>query len=81
MKQNKMTCKIVSLRLSQVFSELKSVTVPAVGGQLEILPGYIESFTVLKKGVITLKDGHTKQVKVVESGLCYVRNEKIFITL
>lgn len=75
-----MICKIVSTDDEQVFDNLKSVSLPGVKGELEILPGHAETFVALSDGEITLKNESVSKVSVTKS-VAHVKNDNIVITV
>jgi F0F1-type ATP synthase epsilon subunit len=75
-----MRCKIISLERIQEFRGIGSVTLPVVGGERQILPGHAESFFRLGEGTIVLEGGGQKSWPV-SGGVCYVKDDKILISL
>lgn len=75
-----LTCTITSLNKNEIYKNLKSVTIPASSGSMEILNGHAEAFIIISKGKIVLKFSDDKE-KIIESnnGECHVKNNKAII--
>jgi len=83
MKQSKMiNCIITSPQKTAVYKNLRSVTLPAFFGQMQILPGHAESFVLLKKGNISLRQLNKKK-EIIQNinGECHIRNDVVTIIL
>lgn len=75
-----MQCLIVSSESKQEFRKIKSITLPAFSGELQILPGHAESFIILRQGEIIL-ESNTVQNLPVKDGVCNVENDIVTIIL
>ena len=75
-----MKCSIVSSEERQEFNDVKSVTLPAFSGEMQILPDHAENFISLQKGEIILETDKTKTLPI-ESGVCHVKNNTVVILL
>ncbi len=75
-------CVIRSPEGATTYRELRSVTLPAWKGAMQILPGHAEAFVSLKRGniVMELGDGR-REMKAVKSGECHVRDDTVTVIL
>lgn len=76
-------CAITSPQKTIVYKNVLSVTIPAVFGQTQILPGHAESFILLKKGDILLRQLN-KENKIIQNntnGECYIKNDTVAVIL
>ncbi len=73
-----MKCKIVSPDRTREFPRVAAVTLPASGGEMQILPGHAETFVKLRSGAVVLKSKEKISLPVSES-VCYVKNDEILI--
>jgi F0F1-type ATP synthase epsilon subunit len=73
-------CTITSPLGTKVYSQLQSVTLPAVSGVMQVLPGHAESFAMIAAGTVTLKNtkGEIEAVRV-SAGECHIRNNSVLI--
>ncbi len=77
-----MNCKITSAQVSENYSDLDSVILPGLTGQVQILPGHAEIFLLLGKGnIILTKDGGQIKTLSVAGGECHVSNDSVNIIL
>jgi F0F1-type ATP synthase epsilon subunit len=75
-------CTILSPTETQTYTDIRSVTLPAVSGQMQVLTGHAESFVALKKGIIRIQRENEKGKALdITSGECYVRANQILIFL
>ena len=75
-------CVVTSADETVHYDQVRSVTVPSVSGQAQILSGHAETFMVLKKGDVRLeKSNQSREVISIVQGECYVRNDKVVIVL
>lgn len=72
-----MNCEIISPEKKERFRDVLSISLPSEHGQIEILPGHVESFVVFNEGEI--KVGNTK-LKVT-GGICHVINDDVRIVM
>ena len=87
------SCIVTSQKQTTVYKNLRSVTLPAFLGQMQILPGHIESFVLLKKGSIFLQQSNKSQKEInflqnnqnkniqIIGGECYIKNDVVTIIL
>jgi len=83
MKQNNMiSCTITSSQKTMVYKNVRSVTLPAFSGQMQILSGHAESFILLQKGNILLRQSNKKS-KIIQNinGECHIKNDVVTIIL
>jgi len=75
-------CRLISLKRTVVYKDVRSIILPAFSGQIEILPGHVESFLLLKEGDIVIKKSNEKIDRVsISDGECYVNNDFVDIVL
>ncbi|OIO33505.1 MAG: hypothetical protein COZ49_00040 [Candidatus Yonathbacteria bacterium CG_4_10_14_3_um_filter_47_65] len=76
------TCVILSTQKARTYEALHSVLLPALSGQMQILPRHAEVFVLLGPGTIVLEslDG-TRESIPVENGESYIRNDMVKIFL
>lgn len=73
-----MNCTIISPEASQEFKNAASVTLPAVNGELEILPGHAECFIELVGGAAVAVGG--QQIPLAAAGgVCHVQNDEVVV--
>lgn len=75
-----MECLVVSSREEKKWENIKSLLLPALQGEAEILPGHAESFIQLKPGVLVLR-GSTEETLPVTGGICYVHDNKVLVVI
>lgn len=75
-------CTITSPQKTTVYKGVKSIILPAFSGQMQILPGHAESFILLRKGNIFLRQLN-KEEEVIQNtnGECHVLNDVVTIIL
>jgi len=77
-----LVCTITSPANTETYKNLKSVTLPAFSGHAQILPGHAESFLILKKGDISLKQENDQNKKIqIDGGECHIKNDTIAVIL
>ncbi len=74
-------CTVLSKQGATNYDKLRSVTIPAFSGEMQVLPKHAEAFILLKKGDIVLQAVEDKKIIVVSEGCCYVKNNHIVIIL
>jgi len=75
-------CIISSPDFIKKHSQVRSVFLPALKGQMQVLSGHAETFVLLTKGKIVFnKEGENKEEMEIEQGGCYINNNKINIIL
>ncbi|HDH31477.1 MAG TPA: hypothetical protein ENH26_01740, partial [Candidatus Wolfebacteria bacterium] len=61
---------------------VRSITLPAFSGQMQILPGHAESFILLQKGDISLLQlNKLSEIIQIINGECYVKNDVVKVIL
>jgi len=75
-------CTITSSQKAIVYKNIESITLPVFSGQIQVSPNHAESFVLLKRGDISLKQLN-KQSKIIQitSGECCVKNNAVTIIL
>ena len=75
-------CIIISSQKTTIYKNLRSVTLPAFFGQMQILPGHAESFVLLKKGNISLRQLNKKK-EIIQNvnGECRIKNDVVTVIL
>ncbi|HEC32695.1 MAG TPA: hypothetical protein ENI63_00355 [Candidatus Kaiserbacteria bacterium] len=83
MKLNNMiSCTITSPKKTIVYKDVRSVTLPAFYGQMQILPGHAESFILLKEGSISLQQSGKEDEAIQNiNGECYVKDDVVTVIL
>ena len=75
-------CTITSPQKTVIYKKAESVTLPALSGEMQVLPGHIESFIILKQGNIIFKQNNKKDTTVqIQKGQCYVKRDEMLIVL
>lgn len=69
-----MQCIIITTENKQQFDQVQSITLPAFGGELQILPEHAESFIALRRGTVVLENKKTNAVVPLEGGICYFKD-------
>ena len=75
-------CKVLSEKGVNSYQQLKSLTLPAISGEMQLLPGQSEIFVILKEGKIRLDraDGKSEKIDII-GGECHVVNNKAIVIL
>ncbi len=75
-------CTITSPKITKVYKDVQSITLPATSGQMQILPGHAESFIFLQEGSILLQQLN-KEDEIVQNsdGECHVKDNEVVIIL
>jgi len=75
-------CTIISPQKTIIYKNMQSITLPALSGQMQILPGHAESFILLQKGNISLRQSNKKN-KIIQNinGECYIKNDVVTVIL
>ncbi|HHE76430.1 MAG TPA: hypothetical protein ENL27_00355 [Candidatus Parcubacteria bacterium] len=78
-----LSCTISSLKKTVQYYHVNSVVLPAVRGQMQILPGHAETFVLLKKGTIVIEkeDAGGKEQLEIKEGQCYIKDNHLLIIL
>ncbi len=75
-------CTITSPKKTTVYKNVRSITLPAFSGQMQILPGHAESFILLQKGDISLLQlNKLSEIIQIINGECYVKNDVVKVIL
>ena len=75
-------CTITSSAKTVVYKNVQSITLPAHSGQMQILPGHAESFVILQKGNISLRQLN-KESEIIQNmrGECHIKDDVVTIIL
>ena len=75
-------CVITSPDATAVYKELGSVSLPAFSGEMQILPGHAETFAVLRKGTVILRQPSGKiQTVKIDGGECHIKDDRALVIL
>ena len=75
-------CTVTSPQKTIIYKKAESVSLPAFFGEMQILPGHVESFIVLKQGNIVFKQTNKQDAIVqISEGQCYVKDDNMLIVL
>ena len=74
-------CTITSPEKTTRYGKLSGITLPAASGQAQILPGHAETFMLVKKGNIVLRQPGQKEVMQIPSAVFYIKNNKAVFVL
>lgn len=75
-------CTITSPEKKVQYTNVQSVMLPAFSGKMQILSGHAESFVLLKKGDISLKQSRNRNERIqIIDGECYIKNDFVTIIL
>src|SRR3990167_8761007 len=58
---------------------VESVTIPAFGGEMGVLPGHASFVVQLMEGVLHYRDGHHKEIFAVLNGFAEIHKDKVLI--
>lgn len=73
-------CTLTSPEKTETYAGLRSITIPALSGFMEILPGHAEAFVLLRGGTAALRHADDRIEAVsLSGGQCHVRNNKVLI--
>jgi F0F1-type ATP synthase epsilon subunit len=77
-----MICILTTKQKTNQYNNLRSVVLPAVKGEMEILAGHSETFALLRPGKVILKKITNGQIEIkINKGLACVFRDKIVIIL
>ncbi len=75
-------CTISSPQKTIIYQKAESVTLPAFFGQIQVLPGHVESFIFLKQGEVVFKQKNKQDAVVqISEGQCYIKDDSMSIVL
>ena len=75
-------CTITSLNNTSEYNDLRSIMIPALSGQMQILTNHAESFILLDAGNVILKDSGKNITSVkISGGECHIQNNSVTIIL
>lgn len=76
-------CVIITSEAKKVvYDGLRSILLPAYSGQMQILPGHAESFVVLKKGGLILRQSNRQDKTIqITKGEFYFKDNRAVIIL
>jgi F-type H+-transporting ATPase subunit epsilon len=76
------SCLITSPKTTRVYEKVRSVTLPAFAGQMQILPRHAEAFVLLKEGQVVLRrPGKQGETVAIAGGACHVKGDRVVIIL
>jgi F0F1-type ATP synthase epsilon subunit len=76
------TCRISKQKETITHESIKSVKLPSVNGEMEVLSKHAEAFVLLGKGTVVLRGDTMKQVNIdVTEGVCHVKNDVVTVIL
>ena len=76
-----MNCQIVSPERKKIYKRVKSISLPTLTGQVQILPRHAEIFTSLQTGEIVLKLQDKKETINIKEGVCYFKDNWCYVVL
>jgi F-type H+-transporting ATPase subunit epsilon len=59
--------------------EVKSVVLPALGGEIEILPGHIPLMAIIQPGELVAKSENAQEVFAIDSGFVKISNDTVCV--
>jgi F0F1-type ATP synthase epsilon subunit len=76
------SCTITSPKKTTVYKKVQSIILPALSGQMQILPGHAESFILLREGNISLRQLN-KENEIIQNinGECHIKDNEVVIIL
>jgi F0F1-type ATP synthase epsilon subunit len=79
-EKKQMSCILTSPEKTTVYEGLRSISVPASSGLMQILCGHAESFVMIIGGVVTLKNVDDRiETFLIGESECHIRDNKIVI--
>lgn len=80
MDKKRLTLTIVTPERTMLSERpVDAVTIPAVGGEMGVLPGHASFAVQLKEGLLHYRDGHHKEVFAVLSGFAEIHRDKVLV--
>jgi len=77
-----LSCIITSHSGTETYNKIKSVTLPAYSGQMQILPNHAEIFTSLEKGEIVIENLKSGNKTVpIKNGEAHIKNDTVNVIL
>ena len=79
-EKKQMSCILTSSEKTTVYEGLRSISVPASSGLMQILPGHAESFVMIVGGTVVLKNVDDRiETFLVGESECHIRDNKVVI--
>lgn len=73
-------CIVTSFQKTDYYKDMRSITLPAFSGQMQILPNHAEAFILLSKGDIIFKKQNSETEKLqITKGVCHFKNNNLII--
>ncbi len=80
MEKNHLLLTIVTPEKTVISEKpVESVTIPAFGGEMGVLPGHASFVVQLVEGILHYKDGHHKEVFAVLNGFAEIHKDKVMV--
>jgi len=81
-EKGRLRCVISSAEKTTTYEGLKSVSLPASSGSMQILPGHAEAFVMIAGGDVAMKsvDDKTKTLPIGASE-CHIQNDEVVIII
>jgi len=74
-----LNCQLVSFKNREEIKFVRSLTLPAFNGEVQILPRHAECFLLLKSGKVLINTGEETREFQIKSGFCFLRNDQVII--
>ncbi len=77
-----MICKILTPETSNIYNDVRVVSLPGTNGRFEVLPNHAELFQILIKGQIVVEkaDG-IRETKEISEGTCHFIGNTLTVIL
>ncbi len=73
-------CRLIYPEKIKIYKNLKSITLPSILGEMEVLIDHAQSFVLLKRGTIVLTTVGDRKIKIpVKEGGVYIKDNKVKI--
>jgi len=59
--------------------EVDSVAIPALYGEMGILPGHVPFVVQLKEGILHYREGHKKEIFAILNGFAEIQKDKVLV--
>lgn len=75
-----MMCVLSATHETREYTGVTSITLPALTGEIELLPGVAESFILLGPGRVVWRRGNqAPSEQVISEGMCHARENRAVI--
>jgi len=75
-------CTITSPQKTIIYKDVQSIMLPGFSGKMQILPGHAESFVLLQKGDVSLRQlSRPNKIIQIMNGECYIKNNAMTVIL